>query len=72
MHSLEGTIGDQHGIRINVARQYQLIKSFGLKAARPLIAQREGLPVSTVSRRLYLAREDGILQKMSDAENINN
>ena len=72
MHSLEGTIGDQHGIRINVARQYQLIKSFGLKAARPLIAKREGLPVSTVSRRLYLAREDGILQKMSDADDINN
>jgi hypothetical protein len=71
MHSLEGTIGEQHGIRINVARQYQLIKSFGLKAARPLIAKREGLPISTVSRRLYLAREDGILQKLSDVDDIN-
>lgn len=72
MHALEGTIGEQLGIRVNAARQYQLIKSFGLKAARPLIAKREGLPVSTVSRRLYLAREDGILQKLSDADDINN
>ena len=71
-HALEGTIGEQHGIRINTARQYQLIKSFGLKAARPMIAMREGLPVSTISRRLYLAREDGILQKLSDADDINN
>lgn len=71
-HSLEGTIGEQLGIRINTARQYQLIKSFGLKAARPMIAKREGLPVSTVSRRLYLAREDGILQKLSDTDDINN
>lgn len=70
-HALEGTIGEQHGIRINAARQYQLIKSFGLKAARPMIAKREGLPVSTISRRLYLAREDGILQKMSDDDDIN-
>lgn len=71
MHALEGNIGEELGIRLNVARQFQLIKSFGLKAARPLIAERQGLPISTVSRRLYLAREAGILQKMSDADDIN-
>jgi|GEM_PF-1221019 hypothetical protein len=71
LHKAEENIGDHLGIRTNVARQYQLIKSFGLKAARPLIAEREGLPVSTISRRLYLAREAGILAKMSDADDIN-
>jgi len=72
LHKDEETIGEHLGIRTNVARQYQLIKSFGLKAARPLIAEREGLPVSTISRRLYLAREAGILAKMSDADDIQN
>jgi hypothetical protein len=71
-HALEGTIGGELGIRVSTARQYQLIKSFDLKAARPMIAEREGLPISTISRRLYLAREDGILQKMSDVDDINN
>ena len=71
-HELEGNIGVDLGIRLNTARQYQLIKSFGLKAARPMIAEREGLPISTISRRLFLAREDGILQKMSGLDDINN
>jgi len=71
-HEIEGTIGGELGIRVSTARQYQLIKSFGLKAARPMIAEREGLPISTISRRLYLAREDGILQKMSDVDDIKN
>jgi hypothetical protein len=71
MHLLEGHIGEHLGIRVDVARQYQLIKSFGLKAARPRIARRGNLPVSTISRRLYLAREDGFLQKLSDVEDIN-
>lgn len=71
-HELEGNIGSDLGIRVSTARQYQLIKSFGLKAARPMIAEREGLPVSTISRRLYLAREDGILQKMSELDDMNN
>jgi hypothetical protein len=71
-HELEGNIGKALGIRVSTARQYQLIKSFGLKAARPLIADREGLPISTISRRLYLAREDGTLQKLSDTDDTNN
>jgi hypothetical protein len=70
-HAIEGTVGGQLGIRVSTARQYQLIKSFDLKAARPMIAEREGLPISTISRRLYLAREDGILQKLSDVDDIN-
>lgn len=72
MHAREGNIGEHLGIRLDVARQFQLIKSFGLKAARPLIAERQGLPISTVSRRLYLAREAGILQKVSEVDDINN
>ena len=69
-HAIEGNIGGAFGIRVSTARQYQLIKSFDLKAARPLTAEREGLPISTISRSLFLAREDGILQKMSDVEDI--
>lgn len=71
-HEREGNIGKDLGIRLSTARQYQLIKSFGLKAARPLIADREGLPISTISRRLFLARQDGTLQKLSDSDDINN
>ena len=70
-HAIEGTIGGELGIRVSTARQYQLIKSFDLKAARPMIAERECLPISTISRRLYLARKDGILQKMSEVDDIN-
>lgn len=70
-HEQLGSIGETQPIRVDVARQFQLIKSFGYSTAQKLIAERSGLPKSTVDRRLFLARESGILQKMSDADDIN-
>lgn len=70
-HQELGNLGDSQPIRVDVARQFQLIKSFGYSTAQKLISERTGLPRSTVDRRLFLARESGLLQKMSDADDIN-
>jgi hypothetical protein len=66
LHAAEGRIGkDFFGIKTDIARQFQLIKSFGLSGAQSLISERTGLPLSTVTRRLYMAREAGLIEKMS-------
>jgi hypothetical protein len=70
-HERLGNIGESVSIREDIARQFQLIKSFGYSTAQKLIAERTGLPRSTVDRRLFLARESGLLPKMSDSEDIN-
>jgi hypothetical protein len=70
-HEELGNVGATQPIRVDAARQFQLIKSFGYSTAQKLISERTGLPRSTVDRRLYLARESGLLQKMSDADDIN-
>jgi hypothetical protein len=65
LHAAEGRIGeDSLGIKTDIARQFQLIKSFGLSGAQSLISERTGLPLSTVTRRLYMAREAGLIEKM--------
>lgn len=71
-HEELGTIGPTQPLRVDTARQFQLIKSFGYSTAQKLISERSGLPRSTVDRRLFLARESGLLQKMSDVEDIKN
>ena len=70
-HEQLGNVGSTQPIRVDAARQFQLIKSFGYSTAQKLISERTGLPRSTVDRRLFLARESGFLQKMSDVDDIN-
>jgi hypothetical protein len=70
-HETLGNIGATQSIRVDVARQFQLIKSFGYLTAQKLISERTGLPKSTVDRRLHLARQSGDLQKMSESEDTN-
>jgi hypothetical protein len=70
-HETLGNIGATQSIRVDIARQFQLIKSFGYLTAQKLISERTGLPKSTVDRRLYLARQSGDLQKMSESEDTN-
>lgn len=70
-HQKLGNIGESLPIREDVARQFQLIKSFGYTTAQKLIAERTGLPRSTVDRRLFLARESGLIPKMSDSDDTN-
>lgn len=70
-HETIGNIGASQSIRVDVARQFQLIKSFGYLTAQKLISDRTGLPRSTVDRRLFLARESGLLPKKSESDDIN-
>lgn len=65
-HQELGHIGESVPKRIDTARQFQLIKSLGYSAAQKLISERSDLPRSTVDRRLFLARESGLLKKISD------
>ena len=65
-HKAIGNLGDHLTIRKDIARQYQLVKSFGHYAPIPLLAEWSGLPRSTVARRLHLARESGDVEKTSE------
>lgn len=71
-HDLAGTITQfASGKRERAAFQFQLIKSFGYSAATPLMAEYEDVPKTTIVKRLWLAREAGLLPKMSDAADSN-
>jgi hypothetical protein len=61
---------DQGDLRVYVRtlRQYQLVKSFGYKSAQPLIAELENLPLSTVVKRLSMARDSGLLPKQASKD----
>jgi hypothetical protein len=64
LHEEAGRLGvESLGIKVDIARQYELIKSFGLSGAQSLIAEQTGLPLTTVTRRLFMAREAGLLEK---------
>lgn len=49
-------------------RSYQLVKSFGYKSAQPLIAEFEKVPLTTISRRLSMARDAGLLPKLTSKD----
>jgi hypothetical protein len=61
---------DQGDLRVFVRtlHQYQLVKSFGYKSAQPLIAEFENLPLSTVVKRLSMARDSGLLPKQASKD----
>lgn len=64
LHAQIGNIGvDGIEQKVNVARQYQLIKSIGFKSAIPMIATREGLKSTTILRRLDTAKAQGLLPR---------
>jgi hypothetical protein len=65
LHSRVGTTGESLGIKHDIARQFQLVKSLGLASAKPFLARRLGLPLSTISRRIWMAQELGLLPKVS-------
>jgi hypothetical protein len=70
----EGGNLEQDGapVAVRTALQYKLIKSFGFRAATPLIAAYEGVTPVAIDRRLFMAREAKYLNKMSDVEAIQN
>lgn len=49
-------------------RSYQLVKSFGYKSPQPLIAEFENVPLTTISRRLSMARDAGLLPKQTSKD----
>ena len=69
-HEQIGHIGKDIPIRLDATRQCQLIKSFGYSNAQRLMAERSGLPKTTIDRRLFVARESGLLAKMTKAPDI--
>jgi hypothetical protein len=70
LHSRVGTIGQSLGIKHDIARQFQLVKSLGLASAKPFLARRLNLPLSTISRRIWMAQELGLLPKVSAAADM--
>lgn len=71
LHGLMGNI-DKEGLdpKVNMARQFQLIKSIGFKSAVPMISKRSGLKQTTVVRRLDTAKAMGLLPKLERPEHL--
>lgn len=53
---------------VRTLREYQLVKSFGYKSAQPLIAEFENVPLTTIVRRLSMARDAGLLPKQTSRD----
>jgi predicted transcriptional regulator len=70
LHAKTGSIGESLGIKQDIAYQFQLLKSLGLASAKPFLAQRLGLPLSTITRRIWMAQEIGLLPKVSAEPDI--
>lgn len=71
IHKILGNLGmDGDDQKMNVVRQYQLIKSIGFKSAIPMIAAREGLKTTTVLRRIDTAKAQGLLPKQERPEHL--
>lgn len=72
LHQERGTLGELASAKSErAALQFQLIKSFGYSAATPLMAEYEGVPKTTIAKRLWLARDTGILPKVSEVATSN-
>ena len=57
-------LGDRTSrLSVRTSRQYSLCKSFGLTSIVKLMAQFEGVPITTVQRRLAKARNLGLIEK---------
>jgi hypothetical protein len=56
--------------KVDIARQYQLIKSIGFKSAVPMISERLGLKTTTVVRRIDTAKAQGLIPKSERPENL--
>jgi hypothetical protein len=68
MHSEAGNIPTEgFPVAFRTALQYKLIKSFGFRAATPMIADFEKITPVAVDRRLFMAREANYLTKASEA-----
>jgi hypothetical protein len=71
LHQILGTINnDNLDPKIDMSRQYQLIKSIGFNSAIPMIARRQGLKTTTVVRRLDTAKALGMLPKSERPEHL--
>ena len=68
MHAEAGNIPvEGFPVAFRTALQYKLIKSFGFRAATPMIAEFENVTPVAVDRRLFMAREANYLTKASEA-----
>jgi hypothetical protein len=64
-----GLLGtDEDGIYVRTSRQYQLCESLGVTNVVDAIAEFEGVPLSTVRKRIQRSREAGILERKREQE----
>jgi hypothetical protein len=64
-----GLLGtDEDGIYVRTSRQYQLCESLGVTNVVEAIAEFEGVPLSTVRKRIQRSREAGILERKREQE----
>lgn len=69
-HKLLGTYSDStDGLVGSLAKQYQLVESFGLATSVEFLAVWNGVPVSTIRKRLERARLDGLVERKRTPEN---
>lgn len=63
-HSSTTTL-DRDSLKLTklTAMQYQLVRALGCKSASQVMAQHEEVPITTIDRRLVMAREAGLLPK---------
>jgi hypothetical protein len=68
MHAEAGNIPSEgFPVAFRTALEYKLIKSFGFRAATPMIAEFENITPVAADRRLFMAREANYLAKVSGA-----
>lgn len=64
-----GLLGStEDGIYVKTSRQYQLCESLGVSNVVETIAEFEGVPLSTVRKRIQRSREAGILERKREKE----
>lgn len=68
-HKLLGTYSDStDGLVESLAKQYQLVESFGLATSVEFLAAWNEVPASTIRKRLERARLDGLVQRKRPIE----
>jgi hypothetical protein len=64
-----GLLGDnEDGIYVRTSREYQLCESLGVTNVVETIAEFEGVPLSTIRKRIQRSREAGILERKREQE----
>jgi hypothetical protein len=61
-----GLLTSSESLNVRTSRQHELCKSFGIAKSVEFLAEYEGVPLSTIQRRLAKARDAGLIAKRPD------